>query len=80
MKILGIRVGQPGFVRAFFGTEVGGTRFAVRADSSRGGSTISMVDLGHVRRNEGQFLRGVQPALTESFAETHACGSVYDRF
>ena len=46
-KILGIPVGQPGFVRAFFGTEVGGTRFAVRADSSREGSTISMVDLAN---------------------------------
>ena len=56
VKILGIPVGQPGFVRAFLEQKSGGTRFAVRADSSHRGPTISMVDPGHVRRKEGQFL------------------------
>ena len=55
VKILGIPVGQPGFVRAFL--EQKSEEHALLFErTSRGGPTISMVDLGHVRRNEGQFL------------------------
>ena len=48
-------------------------------------STISMVALGHVRRDEVQFLveRSSQAELTESFGKNtrHTClGSVCDRF